>query len=805
MNVELAQTQLELEKQMLDLGEKKFRATIGKDGEEFDSVHIQKIVKDMIEPFSEIISDNVNQEREAYLRGHKAPIVKLSEKEVYTNRGTKKDKDGNVIELDATILPIQISFIVIRSIFICLREDDKKRMMSAATVVGKALNSNIIKEDRFSDTEYIRIGTVLINLLITSFPKWFKTEVNVAGILTSPYDFFERDSKNKEYLIIPSEEFLKMCENIIEGIAEMATVIFPMIEKPEPWTEFGQNGGFFSPQLKKNIIKRMQPTEHSGINKTISGSINAVASTPWMVNDFVNGVMVELNKSKPDTLAKTFPLDVEATPAKPYGDDLKYADMDEEQKKEHQLWSRRAKKLTKDRQAKKSIDMAREASLIQAGQFKSYPKIYFPHDLDYRKRLYNMCMTGLNTQGADVQKGLIKFATPRQVETENGVRWMKINMANLIGFDKLRLDERVRKCNEHEDIIRDVVKNPLGCTLWHSWDKPIQGLAAAFEYVKWLNNDQAYLNLHVQLDGLCNGVQNLAAITKDHTVAPHVGLVWTPERGDVYQYVIDDVIKQIGGTCSMADEWLLSELLDRSLSKTPVMTRSYGAKLYGIKEGVQDYIDSKCMSDHFTDSFKAGNWMGEKIWHSMDASLSGPMQFMNWVQSCAGIMAKANLPLIWTNPVDGLCKQSPMVTKKTSIEIKSNGTRIQYYIQKPTGKISKPKSESSSSPNLIHSCDGGHLTGTTDICISKGIKEFAMVHDSFGSAPDDAATLLHSAKLAWVKQYGGNVNLPRKWFEQWTMQGLEKGITLDLPKPEEFIKFGTLKAEEVMKSEFFFA
>ena len=790
---------------MLDLGESKFRSSIGKDGDEFDSPHIQKIVKDMIEPFAAFVIMNIDSENEKYLRGHKSPIVKLSEKEVYINRGTKKDKDGNIIELDATILPIQIAFITIRSIFICLREDDRKRLVSAATHVGKSINANILKDDRLNESDYIRVGTVLINLLITNFPKWFETEVNSAGILTAPFNYFDRDSKLKEYLIVPSQEFLDVCENIIEGIAEMATVIYPMIEKPSPWTEFGQDGGFYSPQLKKNIIKRMQHTEHSGINATISGSINAVASTPWMVNYFVFDVMSVLNDSKPETLKKTFPLIVDTTPPRPYGEDLKYGDMDEAQQKEHQQWSRRAKKLTKDRQAKKSVDLSREASLIQAGQFMSYPEIYFPHDLDYRKRLYNMCMTGLNTQGADVQKGLIKFATPRQVQKESGIRWMKINMANLMGFDKLRLDDRVDKCNENESLIRDVVKDPLGCTIWHSWDKPIQGLAAAYEYVKWLDNDQAFLNIHIQLDGLCNGVQNLAAITKDHTVAPHVGLIWTPERGDVYQYVCDEVKSQIKGGGAMATEWLESQLMDRDLTKTPVMTRSYGAKLYGIKEGVQDHIDSKGMVDHFDDSFKAGNWMGTQIWNSMDASLSGPMAFMCWVQTCAGIMAKANLPLIWDNPVGGVCKQSPMVTKQMKVKVQINGQQIDYRIQKPTGKISKPKSESSSSPNLIHSCDGGHLTGTTDICISKGITEFAMVHDSFGSAPDDADDLLWSAKEAWVNQYGGNVNLPQKWYEQWTQQGLDKGITLDLPRPEEFITFGSLKAEDVMKSDFFFA
>ncbi len=417
-------------------------------------------------------------------------------------------------------------------------------------------------------------------------------------------------------------------------------------------------------------------------------------------------------------------------------------------------------------------------------------------------------MTGLNTQGADVQKGLIKFGNARPIRTKNGVKWMKINMANLIGFDKLTLSERVTKADECEDMIREVVRNPQKCTLWHHWDKPIQGLAAAIEYVKWLDNPDTLLNIHVQLDGLCNGVQNLAAITKDDNVAPHVGLTWTPERGDVYQHVCNGVIDDIKGHGALATEWLESQLLDRSLTKTPVMTRSYGAKLYGIKEGIQDYIDEKKMTSHFSDSFKAGNWMGERTWDAMGSNLAGPMAFMDWVQACAGIMAKAGkngLPLIWDNPIGGQCTQSPKVTKVKRVEVRINGQVVQYQIQSPTNKISKPKSESSSSPNLTHSCDASHLMLTVVYCVEEGITDFAMVHDSFGCHPDDAETLLLCAKRAWVKMYGGDVNLPRKWYEQWIRQGLDKGINLELPTPEEFIKFGNLKAEDVMKSDFFFA
>lgn len=298
---------------------------------------------------------------------------------------------------------------------------------------------------------------------------------------------------------------------------------------------------------------------------------------------------------------------------------------------------------------------------------------------------------------------------------------------------------------------------------------------------------------------LCNGVQNLAAITRDHNVAPHVGLIWTPERGDVYQYVCDGVKEHIHGLGGFSDEWLSSGLMTRSLSKTPVMTRSYGAKLYGIKEGVQDYIEDEGKVDHFDDYFRAGNWMGERIWESMDTSLKKPMAFMNWVQRCAEIMGKANKPLIWKSPIGMNCVQSPFITKTNSIKTKINSNRVDYKINTPTNKINTPKMMSSSSPNVIHSCDASHLLLTVDKCHKEGITDFAMVHDSFGCHPDDAEKLLHNAKLAWIEMY--SKNWMEIWYEQWcTFLG-----TNDLPRPSEFVTMGSLNINDVMKSDFFFS
>lgn len=486
--------QLELEEKMLSLGEEKYRD--GLDAEnDFDSAHVQKIVKKMVEPFALAIKNEIDWELEQPRNGGpKPPLVKLNAKNVFINSRQK----------DTTINAMQLSFIVIRTIFICLR-DGKRRMVACSSDVGKAINHNIIHDEKYKPQEEIRIGAILINLLIRNYHDWFETEIDENGIHNAPFTFFDKESKNKEYVVSPSEKFIDFCDEVIDGIAAISTIIYPMIHVPVDWDSHGKDGGFYSEQLKRNIIKRKSINESSGIDPAFAKIINGVQQTPWKVNDITLSVIGQLNsrRIKPQSYEKAFPAKVDKDPPRPLDKELKYSDMDDEQKKLHQTWSRQTAKLKKKRQAKKSIDLSREASIIQGNMFKNEEEIFFPHDLDYRNRLYNMCMTGLNTQGNDIQKGLIQLANPRQVKTESGIKWLKINMANLVGHDKLVLDKRVEWVNNNEQLLRDVVKDPLKCELWHKWDKPLQGLAAAVDYVKWLDNDQAFLNTHIQLDGLC--------------------------------------------------------------------------------------------------------------------------------------------------------------------------------------------------------------------------------------------------------------------------------------------------------------
>lgn len=88
-----------------------------------------------------------------------------------------------------------------------------------------------------------------------------------------------------------------------------------------------------------------------------------------------------------------------------------------------------------------------------------YDTFYLPHNLDFRGRAYPI-PPHLNHIGDDLSRGLLHFGETRPLG-ERGLRWLKIHLANLAGFDKGSFDERVNWVHAHLAEIYDAATNPL--------------------------------------------------------------------------------------------------------------------------------------------------------------------------------------------------------------------------------------------------------------------------------------------------------------------------------------------------------
>lgn len=96
--------------------------------------------------------------------------------------------------------------------------------------------------------------------------------------------------------------------------------------------------------------------------------------------------------------------------------------------------------------------------LTASSQFLS-DVIYFPHNVDFRGRAYPL-PPHLSHIGDDLSRGLLMFAEAKPLG-ERGLRWLKIHLASLYGFDKANFDERVEWVHQRLDDIYDSAENPI--------------------------------------------------------------------------------------------------------------------------------------------------------------------------------------------------------------------------------------------------------------------------------------------------------------------------------------------------------
>ena len=66
----------------------------------------------------------------------------------------------------------------------------------------------------------------------------------------------------------------------------------------------------------------------------------------------------------------------------------------------------------------------------------------------------------MNHIGDDLSRGLLLFGEGKPLG-ERGLRWLKIHLSNLYGYDKATFDERVEFVHKHLDDIFDSAENPL--------------------------------------------------------------------------------------------------------------------------------------------------------------------------------------------------------------------------------------------------------------------------------------------------------------------------------------------------------
>lgn len=215
--------------------------------------------------------------------------------------------------------------------------------------------------------------------------------------------------------------------------------------------------------------------------------------------------------------------------------------------------------------------------LNQARQFKSFDKIYFPYNLDFRGRAYPIPPHFSNI-GSDLCRGMLKFSESKPLGPR-GLYWLKVHLANLAGNDKITFDERAAYTDKNMEKIRASVQDPFaGDRWWMSLDDPFQALATCYEIVNAIDsgNPETYeCSLPVHMDGSCNGLQHYAALGRDKVGGKAVNLCKVDRPQDVYSGVMEEVIKRVAADAE--------RVLDVDESKVDQLSKAQKEELMNIR------------------------------------------------------------------------------------------------------------------------------------------------------------------------------------------------------------------------------
>lgn len=518
------------------------------------------------------------------------------------------------------------------------------------------------------------------------------------------------------------------------------------------------SGGYYllSEPLIKTGIHQHTLAVPEPVPEPVLCALNTVQATPWRINSFVLGVLREAWATG-FVIGEMPP--AHDLPLPPRVDDATWAAMSKMDRANH----KREMSLIHGENARsigKREDLLRKLQV--ATEMEGEERVWFPHNLDFRGRQYPMPQD-LHPQSDDIGRSLLMFAEGKPI-TDAGAYWLGVHVANSFGYDKVSLDDRMKWALDNEPLIRDAVKHPLdGTRLWWKAESPWQFLAAAHEWVMYLDEGPALVShLPVHVDGSCNGLQHLSAMGRDPVGALATNLTGDPARHDIYQLVADAVNDLIEadlktGTYeqrTFAANW--RGKVTRKVVKRAVMTTPYGVTDFGMREQL---IDDRHLAEVDGPPIDNATYLRDKLKVAIAGTVVSARNIMDWLQTTAETLAKHDIPLDWRTPSGFHIRQA--YYKKSLKRIRTlfgDGQRSQPHLWVEDAQLGLDvnKQALAAAPNIIHSFDAAHLTATVNAATKRGINSFSVIHDSFGTHAADMVELGGTLRDTFADIYEDN-------------------------------------------------
>ena len=585
----------------------------------------------------------------------------------------------------------------------------------------------------------------------------------------------------KRMYVTPTEKTLEWIKNFNSSKEFFKPDFLPSVKKPKDWLGLFE-GGYDLDNL--SLVKDRYRGNSKSLEKVMS-STNLAQSTKWKINEKVLRI-AKYCWEKGISMGCLVDSQPEPLPPEP---DFK----DEEAKKN---WRKQCGAIYKRNHLSKANRILIAKTLSVADKFIDQD-FYFPCQLDFRSRLYYL-PTPLNPQGTDLAKSLLQFSEGHKLDTDEAVRWFFIHGANLMGQDKKTYEERINHIKEnHEEIIK-LAEDPIRyMALWQEKAEDVwRFLAWAVEYSSLCKNPECFVShLPIHVDATNNGLQILSLLSGDVEGAEATNVIESGDKvRDIYLETAERVQERLRSETDdryvqYADKWLQIGI-SRTLMKKPVMVVPYSGTFHAFSKSFMDFLNSQSV-EHFQDKVKACNYLSKIFVEVIGRVILKPVALMDWFKSIADQFTSSGIAMDWQTPSGFLVTQDYKSQKQMMVQSRV-GEKLKFirFSEDQPEKDSR-KMRNAVSANIVHSLDASILHLAVNACARAGVKDFSLVHDSFGVHAKYVQVLQDALKNEIISIF--SLDLLKQWVHKWEYKlGKELG---------EFEK-GQLKIDHL--SEYFF-
>lgn len=603
-----------------------------------------------------------------------------------------------------------------------------------------------------------------------AFPwtKWTSNEKAMAGrwlleVMLETSVFMLDDEGNPTI----TQDALEVSQQIIADLQERHPVILPVTEQPRPWTAPEQllHGYRVSlirsrdPLVRRTVMAAIKDGRMAGSLKALNGAQNVSYCINEPILDIVkwcmaSGVSVSGMPPRDDLPLPEYTPEMEA---------------DEARMMAHRKARRDLRVLNRSYLGER---LCYDQDIATADHLVGAP-FWTPMNFDYRGRVYGI--PRFNFQRQDYVRGMFNFTESQRLNVD-GLYWLNVHIANCGDFGKISkqpFSARVAWVRENLSDILDYATDPKQFLGWTEADSPFCFLAGCMALSDHLSG--LPVSIPVSFDGTCSGLQHLGAMTRDEQTCELVNLTDTAKPNDVYQVVAALAAKHMerdvaeGGDYAAVARLCLDYGIDRKLVKRNVMTFSYSSKAFGMSEqhmedtmiplkyellsGKRTVHPFELPEDTFkmengssvtVPGHKASRYLSRVVYGAIKQTVERPAEAMAFLQGIARTMSHEGKPVIWHTPLGMpvVMRYANMSTTRVKLTLHDKGVQltVKPRIAVELAGIDKRKATSAIAPSFVHSLDACHLLSSVIAANDAGINSVALVHDSFGCLPNQAAS-----------------------------------------------------------------